>query len=190
MKKTLLAMGVICSSLVANSSFATGTQGFYVGADLNLGNTTTVEFNGVSLSGDNDLGYTLNFGYDLPIVTNFVLAAEIDYRSYGNATILESEFSGSSYGLSLKPKFQFTHRPLYLALVLGLAKYSLEESSTTGSFPTESYSENGTKLGLELCYEFSSGIVANVGYSQQQLEINDFLDTKIHGFYLGGKYKF
>lgn len=183
-------MGMIASSVLATNAYATGTQGAYVGVDVNMGNTTTVEYSGISFSGNNDIGYTLNAGYDWPLIENFVLAAELDYRKYGDAGILDSEFSGSSYGISVKPKFQFENVPVYLALVLGVAKYSLEESSKSGSFQTESYDESGTKLGLELGYEFSNGIVTNVGYSQQELEINGFLNTKIHGFYIGGKYKF
>lgn len=174
--------------LVASYSFA--SEGPYVGVDLTFANETELKVNSVSITEDNDIGFNLLAGYDMPLSNEASLGLELEYRTYDGADfegVLKT--SGNAFFVNAAPKY-FINDNFYIGATLGFGQLELEVEVTDGINKAKD-SETGTafQYGIQAGYVINSALSGTLGYRSMSADV-DGVDTTISGLYAGLRYSF
>jgi len=161
MKKTVLALSIIISSLSAS---AIARDGAYVSGAYSMMYHDSI-FNSNNEVKD---GYAVAAGYDFAFGSFFSLGTEFEYKNLGSTT--ESIGSDSikvamvSMGVNLVPKVYLGDNFNLLAK-LGYHKIDVDVTTTFASpSPSAKASDNATLIGLGLGYDFNSHLALQTTY--------------------------
>ncbi|MCK6264430.1 porin family protein [Vibrio sp. ZSDE26] len=182
MKKTVLALSMIVASM---STSVAAKEGAYVSGAYSMMYQDSI----VAASNDVENGYALAAGYDFPMGSFFVLAAEVEYKNLGSTTetILSDSLkvSMSSYGVNVLPKI-YLGDSFHVMAKLGFHKV---EADLTSTYPMPASlttaSDTASLLGFGLGYDFTEHVALQTTY-----EIHNIAGYNTASANIGIKYSF
>ncbi|MCW8347363.1 porin family protein [Vibrio sp. ZSDZ65] len=180
MKKTLLALSLIISSVSASSM---ASEGFYLGAAYSKMNYDAA----FVASNEVENGYAVNGGYDFPIGSFFVIGTEIEYKNLGSTTeSIGSDYyklSMTSYGVNVLPKLYIGDH-FYALAKFGFHKINSEISTNVTTDDT-AVSDTASVYGLGAGYDISPNFAIQASY-----EIHNIAVYNTSSANLGAKFNF
>lgn len=186
-RNVLLALPIVCLS---TSVLANDRGGFYISGGI-YGHNIEVNEQDNRLP---DLTLGLRTGYDFQILKPFVIGAEFEYTIPSEYSLIDKSRNSmvweySALSLSVKPKYYFSSSSgLYFAGILGYTKHKRDQIFASYENKRADGSESDISYGVEVGYEFNSGLLLNVMYRQSDVDFGAVpFDISTMGFNVGYK---
>ncbi|RYU66688.1 porin family protein [Aliivibrio finisterrensis] len=187
MNKSAFRLATLLIGSLSTSVYANNIGHLYFGADLNINNEIKLDGFLAPLTEVSDIGYNAHLGFLFNTHELVNLGIEAEYRQLGQSNHSNVMiYKGSATFINIKPKFVNSNTQLYSAVLLGIGKV---DSHFQTYDATMNYRSTGYQYGIEVGYDFKSGISSYLGY--KALKINEeIIELTSTGLYAGMSYSF
>ncbi|OCH14388.1 MULTISPECIES: outer membrane beta-barrel protein [unclassified Aliivibrio] len=187
MNKSASRLTTLLIGLLSTYTYANDIGHLYFGADLSISNETKLDGFSSPLNETSEIGYNAHVGYLFNIHKLVKLGIEAEYRQLGENNYLhEMIVESSAVFVNLKPKFVNSETLLYSAILLGVGKVD----SNFKTYDAEvSHVNTGFQYGIEVGYDFKSGLSTYLGYKELKTDI-EHIELISTGTYAGMSYSF
>ncbi|MDD9176648.1 MULTISPECIES: outer membrane beta-barrel protein [Aliivibrio] len=187
MNKSAFRLATLLIGLLSTPTYANDIGHLYFGAELSINNETKLNGFLVPLSEVSDIGYNAHLGFLFHTHELVHLGIEAEYRQLGQSNHSNVMiYKGSATFINIKPKFVNSNTQLYSAVLLGIGKV---DSHFQTYDATMNYRSTGYQYGIEVGYDFKSGISSFLGYKALKID-EKIIELTSAGPYAGMSYSF
>lgn len=187
MNKSAFRLATLLIGLLSTPVYANDIGHLYFGADLSINNETKLDGFLASLTEVSDIGYNAHLGFLFNTHELVNLGIEAEYRQLGQSNHSNLMiYKGSATFINIKPKFVNSNTQLYSAILLGIGKVN---SNFQTYDATMNYRSTGYQYGIEVGYDFKSGLSSYLGYKALKID-EEITELTSAGPYAGMSYSF